>query len=102
MGAAVPARSMSSGLEAASLSMTRVPESAREWQGEIAGGDLVERAVGKGDGAGLMDGEGGAAGGGGEEGPLAGDAADGEWGGSRVGEGEGLGGGLAGGYLAEV
>ena len=45
-----------------------------------AGRGLVERSVGEGDGAGLGWGEGVAAGGGGgEEGPLAGDAADGEW-----------------------
>ena len=43
-----------------------------------------------------------AAGGGAEEGPLAGDAADGDGGGTGVGEGEGFGRGLAGGDLVEV
>ena len=78
-GAALPARSMRSGLLRASLSMTRVPVSAVGSGDVVPVASLVEGGVGEGDGAGLVGGEGGAAGGGGdEEGPLAGDAADGD------------------------
>jgi len=68
---------------------------------------LVAWGVGEGEGAGLGWtrgwGERVAAGGAGdEEGPLAGESADGERSGRRVGKGECLGVGLAGGGLGEV